>query len=75
MYNLGEVLPVLPFWQARSFWLTLLAVAAPVLSAVGLDWPWVAHPSTVDLIMQVIGGIAAALAWRERLAPNFRLGV
>lgn len=66
-------LPELPFWQARSFWLTLFAVLAPVVAALGLDWPWVSSPATVDLIMQVVGAVAAGLAWRERIAPAFRL--
>jgi hypothetical protein len=68
-------LPVLPFWQARSFWLMLLAVLAPIISALGFDWPWVTNPATVDLIMQAVGAIAAAGAWQARLAPHFRLGL
>jgi hypothetical protein len=68
-------LPVLPFYMARSFWLTLLAVVAPVASSLGLDWPWVTDPATVDGIMQIVGGVSAALAWRERVAPSFRLGI
>lgn len=69
-------LPVLPFWQARSFWLTLVAVLSPVLSALGLDWPWVTNPATIDLIMSlVVSPAAAVFAWRERLAPSFRLGL
>jgi hypothetical protein len=68
-------LPPLPFWQARSWWLTLLAVLAPILSLLGLDWPWVNDPATVDTIMQIVAGIAAALAWRERLNPHRRLAL
>lgn len=68
-------LPSLPFWQARSWWLTLFAVVAPILSLLGLDWPWVSDPATVDVVMQVVGGIAAALAWRERVNPARRLTV
>jgi hypothetical protein len=68
-------LPPLPFWQARSWWLTLLAVVAPILSLLGLDWPWVSDPETVDTIMQIVAGIAAALAWRERLNPHRRLAL
>lgn len=66
-------LPPLPFWQARSWWMTLMAVVAPLLSLAGVNWPWVADPATVDVIMQIVGGIAAALAWRERLNPHRRL--
>jgi len=66
-------LPPLPFYLARSWWMTLLAVIAPLLSLIGIDWPWVSDPATVDVIMQVVGGVAAALAWRERLNPHKRL--
>lgn len=72
--KMGDLLPVLPFWQARSFWLTLLAFAAPILTALGIQWPWVSDPATVDTIMQVVGAVSAVLAWRERLRPNFQLG-
>ena len=72
-YKMGDILPPMPFWQARSFWLTLLAVAAPILAALGIDWPWVSDPATVDAIMQIVAAISAALAWRERLRPNYKL--
>lgn len=68
-------LPVLPFWQARSFWAAVLAVLAPILSLIGIDWPAVSDPATVDKIMQIVGAIAAAIAWQQRVAPNFRLGI
>lgn len=68
-------LPVMPFWQARSWWMTLLAILAPVLSLMGVNWPWVSDPATVDIIMQLVGGASAALAWRERLAPLYQLGL
>jgi hypothetical protein len=71
--DMPDQLPSLPFWQARSWWMTLLAVIAPLLSLIGIDWPWVSDPATVDVIMQVVGGVAAALAWRERLNPHKRL--
>lgn len=70
---MSGALPQLPFWQARSWWLTVLAVLAPVLSALGIDWPWISDPKTVDLIMQAIGGVSALLSWRERLNPRRRL--
>jgi hypothetical protein len=69
----AQDLPALPFWQARSFWLTLLALIAMVGPSFGLSVPWASNPATVDLIMQGVGALAAALAWRERLSPNFRL--
>lgn len=72
---MSEQLPALPFWQARSFWLTFLAVLAPLLSALGLDWPWVTDPATIDAIMQIVGAVSAVLAWRERLNPGRRLSL
>jgi hypothetical protein len=71
---MSDQLPVLPFWQARSFWLTLTALVGSILPLLGIDWPWVSDPQTVDAIMQVVSGIAAVLAWRERVNPSFRLG-
>jgi predicted membrane chloride channel (bestrophin family) len=68
-------LPVLPFWQARSFWAALMAVIAPIAAMAGINWPWVSDPATVDRIMQVVGAISAAIAWQQRTAPNFRLGL
>ena len=70
-----DSLPALPFWQARSWWLTLFAVVAPILSLLGLEWHWVSDPATVDVIMQIVGGISAALAWRERVNPARRLTI
>jgi len=72
---MSEQLPALPFWQARSFWLTLFAVLAPVLSAFGIDWPWVTDPATIDAVMQIVGAVAAVLAWRERINPARRLSL
>ena len=66
-------LPPLPFYMARSFWLTLTALVGSVLPVFGVNWPWVSDPATVDTIMQVVSGIAAALAFRERIAPKRRL--
>jgi hypothetical protein len=71
----NDNLPTMPFWQARSFWLTLLALVAMIAPALGLNWPWVTDPATVDRIMQIVGAVSAALAWQQRLAPNFRLGL
>lgn len=72
---MSEQLPPLPFYLARSWWMTLLAVVAPILSLLGINWPWVTDPATVDVIMQIVGGISAALAWRERLNPQRRLTI
>lgn len=71
----AQDLPVLPFWQARSFWLALLAVVSAVAPVLGFDLPWAGDPATVDRIMSVVGAVAAALAWQQRVAPNFRLGL
>lgn len=72
---MSEQLPPLPFYLARSWWMTVLAVVAPILSLLGINWPWVTDPATVDVIMQIVGGISAALAWRERLNPQRRLTI
>jgi hypothetical protein len=71
----GSPLPTLPFWMARSFWLTLLALVSMIAPTFGFDWPWASDPATVDRIMQLVGAVSAALAWQQRLAPNFRLGI
>lgn len=66
-------MPTLPFWAARSFYLTLLALVGSVLPVAGVNWPWVSDPATVDAIMQIVSGVAAVLAWRERLSPKRKL--
>ena len=66
-------MPTLPFWAARSFWYTLLALVGSVLPVFNVHWPWVSDPATVDTIMQVVSGAAAVLAFRERIAPKRRL--
>ena len=66
-------LPPLPAWQARSFWLTVMAFVGSVMPLLGIDWPWVNDPATVDTIMQIVSGVAAVLAWRERVNPHRRL--
>jgi hypothetical protein len=71
----GRDLPALPFWQARSFWLTLMALLAMVLPAFGISWPWVSDPATVDRIMQLVGPVSAVWAWAERWAPNRRIAL
>ena len=71
--KMGDVLPAMPFWAARSFWLTLLALVAMIGPQLGLPVAWAGDPQTIETIMQIVGGVSAALAWRERLAPNYRL--
>ncbi len=68
-------LPPLPIWQARSFWLTVTAFAGSVLPLLGINWPWVSDPATVDAIVQLMSGVAAVLALRERLNPHRRLTI
>ncbi|MCB5411764.1 hypothetical protein [Pseudogemmobacter faecipullorum] len=71
--HMGDVLPALPFWAARSFWLTLLAIVAMVGPQLGLPVAWAGEPETIEGIMQIVGAVSVVLAWRERLAPNYRL--
>ena len=72
---MSEQLPPLPIWQARSFWLTVTAFLGSVLPLIGINWPWVSDPATVDAIMQFVSGVAAVLALRERLNPQRRLTI
>jgi hypothetical protein len=73
--NTTPDLPPLPIWQARSFWLTVTAFFGSILPLLGIDWPWVSDPATVDTIMQVVSGVAAVLALRERANPHRRLTI
>lgn len=78
-------LPVLPFWQARSFWLTLLATLSSVLVVLQGIFPSLAptlagvlplvqDPATVEAIMGLVAGVAGVLAWFQRLKPRYQLG-
>jgi hypothetical protein len=72
-------LPVLPVWQARSFWLTIIAASTSLgavfginpLTAAGFADPGAA----ADAIMQIVTGVSVILAFGQRMAPNFRLGL
>jgi len=76
--NMGDLLPTLPFWQARSFWATALtasltianALGVDVLGRLGTDEASIMH--TVDAVLPVA---TAMWAWMERRAPNYKLGV
>jgi hypothetical protein len=72
-------LPPLPFWQARSFWLALVAVAGGVAQARGIDLVaalgFTDPPELVDAIMELVPAVAALLAWRERMSPRRRLAL
>jgi hypothetical protein len=72
-----DTLPPLPFWQARSFWLTMIAAAMALASGFGFDLLGAlgaeSDSALADHIMELVGGAAAILAWRERLSPTKRL--
>ena len=79
-------LPTLPFWQARSFWLTVLTVVSGVFSARGVDLAsalgYHDTGALTDAFVAVANGVGAALpivsavlAWRERLNPRHRLSL
>jgi len=83
-------LPVLPFWQAKSFWATLLMVAATLLNMQGIDLyavtcdafaactqeEVISKGQMVALALQEIAPIFLGLfAWWQRRAPNYRLGI
>jgi hypothetical protein len=72
-------LPELPMWQARSFWLTLVAAAAQVAALSGFDlfgfFGAADDQAFTDSIMQIVSAVAVVWAWLERRAPNFKLGV
>ncbi len=81
-------LPPLPVWQARSFWLQLLALTAVVLNVVGIDLYAVtcelglgcdaaAVQATGDQIVaawqMVLPYLLGIWAYAERRAPRYRL--
>jgi len=76
--HMGDLLPTLPFWQARSFWATLLTAVLTVANALGIDV--LARLGTdeagilaaIDAVLPVL---TAFWAWMERRAPNYKLGV
>tara|TARA_R110000868_G_scaffold368852_1_gene631995 strand:- start:18460 stop:19047 length:588 start_codon:yes stop_codon:yes gene_type:complete len=80
-------LPVLPIWQARSFWAQLLMLASVALNAAGIDLMGIFgqvglgdNPDAViDTGLSVWQTISPLIfgfwAWWERRAPNYRLGV
>jgi predicted membrane GTPase involved in stress response len=72
-------LPTLPFWQSRSFWLTMIAAGAALGQATGINVLEVMGAADdgalADRIMDVVTGVSVVLAWGQRLAPNFRLAL
>lgn len=78
----GKVaLPPLPFWAARSFWLTLLTIAVPVANVAGLDLLGIlgaADPTEGARMLEsaaltVLPAVTGLWAWLERRAPKRQL--
>lgn len=83
-------LPVLPMWQARSFWVQLLLALTVMLNAQGVDLMGAlgvlglgstpeavidTGARTVNAVQQLLPILLAIWAWLERRAPNFRLSL
>ena len=88
MLSNNTALPMLPVWQARSFWLQIITVAVVVCNAMGVDLMAVtsgmglgATPDAVITTGSNAVGWAQQLlalglgiwAWVERRAPHYRL--
>jgi hypothetical protein len=72
-------LPALPAWQARSFWLALIAVAANVAALADFDlfgfFGVDGQEALADNIMQIVGAVAIIWAWFERKSPTRQLSL
>lgn len=72
-------LPVLPVWQARSFWLTIIAASTALGAVFGVNPLEAAgfadESAAADAIMQIVTAVSVILAFGQRMAPNFRLGL
>ena len=74
-------LPGLPFWAARSFWLTLLTIAVPVANLGGLDLlgllgatdPAEGARMLEGAALTVLPAVTGTWAWFERRAPKRQL--
>ena len=70
-------LPALPMWQARSFWVAMVAAAAQIAVLLKLDlfgyFGFEGTEPMVDAIMQIVAAVALVWTWLERRAPNYRL--
>lgn len=74
-------LPGLPFWAARSFWLTLLTIAVPAANLGGLDLlgllgatdPSEGARMLESAALTVLPAVTGGLAWLERRSPGRRL--
>ena len=73
----NDELPALPMWQARSFWVTLVAAALQIATFARFDLLGVfgveGSEQLVDAIMQIVAAVAMLWIFMERRAPNFRL--
>lgn len=73
-----STLPVLPFWQARSFWAMSLTVILTLCNAAGVDLlgrlgtDEAGVLSAIDMTLPVA---TAFWAWLERRAPRYQLGL
>lgn len=67
----------MPFWQARSFWLTLVTILVTVFGAPATDLiaalGFADVTQAVDWIMATLPVVTALWAWLERRAPTRRL--
>lgn len=74
---LNTPLPPLAFWQARSFWLTLVTILLGAFPQLGRDLLELLGLSDasqlVDVIMNIVPLATGLWAWLERRAPNRRL--
>lgn len=83
-------LPILPMWQARSFWVQLLLALTVMLNAQGVDLMGAlgslglgttpedvveTGARTVSAVQQLAPIGLGLWAWIERRAPNFRLSL
>jgi hypothetical protein len=72
-------LPELPAWQARSFWVTIVAAALQIATFARFDLLGMfgveGSEQLVDAIMQIVAAGALFWVWFERKAPNFRLSL
>jgi hypothetical protein len=84
------LLPTMPFWQARSFWATLLTVIVTLLNLNGIDLYAITCSAVgacdeaavlalgdqaVTLAQEVAPAILGVWAWFERRSPHFELGM
>jgi hypothetical protein len=77
-HYMGDVLPVMPFWMARSFWATLLTGLLTIAAAFDIDVLarfGGSEEGALAVIDHLLPVATAIWAWFERRAPNYRLGL